>query len=218
VEESVIKVGEFWWPDHDKSEHKAIAELDELDEFLTLVPLERRSVCVQAGGNVGVWPKYLCGQFNLVYTFEPNWENFECLCRNTEGFDNLYRYQAALTNDPGPVSLVGDEYNCGAWQIEQSDWDTIPALCLDSFNLPRVDVIILDVEGMEWNVLLGAMNTLKRCKPIIMVEDKGCSVKYGMAKDGIVDAIYKVLKYRCVMTINGGRDKILMPTDATDLA
>ena len=45
-----------------------------------------------------------------------------------------------------------------------------PLLLLDSLELPRVDFIKIDVEGMELEVLQGAMSTLKRCKPMMLIE------------------------------------------------
>ena len=41
---------------------------------------------------------------------------------------------------------------------------------IDSFNLPRVDLIKIDVEGMELDVLQGAVETIKRCKPMMTIE------------------------------------------------
>lgn len=41
---------------------------------------------------------------------------------------------------------------------------------LDSYNLQDVDIIKIDVEGFEYDVLLGATDTIERCKPVVQVE------------------------------------------------
>jgi len=43
-------------------------------------------------------------------------------------------------------------------------------LALDEFNLPRVDVIKLDVEGMELEALEGAHRTIEKSRPILLIE------------------------------------------------
>jgi predicted secreted protein len=43
-------------------------------------------------------------------------------------------------------------------------------MTIDSLNLARLDMIKIDVEGMESDVLDGAKATLEKCLPIIIVE------------------------------------------------
>ena len=43
-------------------------------------------------------------------------------------------------------------------------------MSIDSLNLPRVDFIKIDVEGMELDVLKGAKQTLRRCEPMMLIE------------------------------------------------
>jgi FkbM family methyltransferase len=41
---------------------------------------------------------------------------------------------------------------------------------LDSYNFQDVDIIKIDVEGFEYDVMLGAVDTIDRCKPVVQVE------------------------------------------------
>ena len=72
------KINGFYWPDHDRDCHPVVPnQLSDLDYALNYT--KQNKVCIQAGGNVGVWPKKLSTIFDVVYTFEPDPENFNCL-------------------------------------------------------------------------------------------------------------------------------------------
>ena len=66
-------------------------------------------------------------------------------------------------------------------------------LTLDTLGLERVDLIKLDVEGMEEEALEGAKETIKRCKPVMYIEtvksDKEKIIKWCEALD------YKVIPH-----------------------
>ena len=71
----------FFWPEGAEVYGKRyLVHAADLDVAISLCP-QHRSV-VQAGGHVGVWPKYLSVQFQQVYTFEPDYMNFQCLNKN----------------------------------------------------------------------------------------------------------------------------------------
>jgi FkbM family methyltransferase len=55
-------------------------------------------------------------------------------------------------------------------KIDMGRLQPVQMISIDSLNLPRLDFLKLDVEGMEGQVLRGAMDTILRCKPIIQAE------------------------------------------------
>ena len=136
------------------------------------------SVCVQAGGNVGVWPHYLSNKFDEVYTFEPDIDNFECLNENVKK-DNVFAFNVGLGEKSSNGKMVGDKRNCGAYQMEEGG--SIQIIPLDDMEL-KPSLICLDIEGMELLALKGAEKTIKKNLPVIMIEDKGLSDKYGIKK------------------------------------
>jgi hypothetical protein len=47
---------------------------------------------------------------------------------------------------------------------------TIRTITLDSLELARIDLIKIDVEGMELDAVDGAAASLARCRPVLIVE------------------------------------------------
>ena len=125
----------YWWPDQDVHCHQVVPrQVKDIELALRYVDSPR--VCIQAGGNVGIWPKYLANIFEYVYTFEPDKENFECLEKNLEGIVNIGYWNAALGNDVSRGTLSGNKNNCGAYQIEPgNDFDIIKIDSLDAISV-----------------------------------------------------------------------------------
>src|ERR1700712_2892738 len=67
---------------------------------------------------------------------------------------------------------------------------SIPGICLDGFRLDRLDLLELDVEGMEIAVLESASQTLATLKPILVVEH--LQVHREALQDRLIDSGYRV--------------------------
>lgn len=50
---------------------------------------------------------------------------------------------------------------------------------IDSLDLPGCDLIVLDTEGTEPLAIDGAMQTIEKFKPVLMIEDRDISRHYG---------------------------------------
>jgi hypothetical protein len=50
---------------------------------------------------------------------------------------------------------------------------------LDDYRLEDLDLLKVDVEGYERRVLQGAHDTLRRCRPVVIVEQKDFASRYG---------------------------------------
>jgi len=196
-----MRVNGFEWPDQDIHCKQVVFDTTR-DLELALKLCKDTDICVQAGGNCGVWPAWLARKFEVVYTFEPDAENFRCLARNVPS--NVVMFQSALGYSRGLVNLRGDRGNCGAYYVN-GDGD-IPTLRIDDLELPGCDLIVLDVEGMESDAFEGAIVTIDRFKPVLMYEDKGLSERYGVAK-GAIENRMKEIGYKVAARIH--RDVIL---------
>jgi FkbM family methyltransferase len=49
--------------------------------------------------------------------------------------------------------------------------ERVPVLPLDELELDRLDLLKIDVEGMERDVVLGAEKTIRRCRPFLFIEN-----------------------------------------------
>jgi FkbM family methyltransferase len=137
-----------------------------------------RRVAVDVGAHVGLWSFYLAAQFGQVHAFEPVAEHRACFAENV-GAANVTLYDCALGDRDDAISIhtsvgsSGDSYVDGAGEI--------PMHRLDDLDLQLVDLIKLDCEGGELPALRGAEQTLLRCRPTIIVEQKpGRAQKFGL--------------------------------------
>jgi hypothetical protein len=48
--------------------------------------------------------------------------------------------------------------------------ERVTVALLDTFDLPAVSMIKIDVEGAEWGVIAGAVETIQRDRPLLLVE------------------------------------------------
>lgn len=129
---------------------------------------------VDIGGHVGFFSFNLAHKFEHVTAFEPVGAHRLCFEANVLVDEALAKkvtlHACALGKEEGSVSIhtskgsSGDSYVKGAGDI--------PMHTLDSFGLGDVDLIKCDVEGFERNVMEGAEATIKKWKPVVLIEQK----------------------------------------------
>lgn len=187
------------WPKGDRYTWPTVVE--ELAEIPVLVDLcKQRRVCVQAGGNGGLWVKELAGLFETVYTFEPDAILFRCLVNNVP-CENVIFTQAAVGSEAGFVAVdrwMG-EANPGANRVMAGGH--VPQVTIDGYGLENVDLIQFDIEGYELNALNGAEQTILRCKPVVCLELRNHSGHFGATDDQIREWM-QARSYRCVQRMN----------------
>lgn len=186
-------------------------DLATLDTVIARVP--QRRVAVQAGGNLGIFPKHLARSFDVVYTFEPDQTLFPWLTQNAPE-PNIIRFQAALGAGP---ALVGTSHvrrdgkpNVHEGITHIAGDGVIPTLALDALGLPVVDLFCLDVEGWELYALYGAAKTIATCRPVLCVEVNKNLGYVGIAEEA-VRCFLANQRYRFIERIHS--DEVYVPAE-----
>lgn len=189
----------FVWPDRIKTtacEH-ALDHLASLDVSLKICLTKKRlRTAVQAGGNVGLWPRKLAASFRRVITFEPDAISRECLAVNVP--PSVEVRAEALGEVSGWCGV--SHKSLGSHKVTAGD--TVRMIRLDDLVLTDVDLLQLDVEGYEAPALRGSAETIARCRPVIHVELRDLKQADGYRTRDIV-AWLRARGYRQVATASG---------------
>lgn len=154
----------------------------EADFFRTVV--KPGWTVLECGANYGahtVLLAKLVGEQGKVIAFEPQRLIFHALCANIalQCMTQVWPYWAAVGNRTGTIKVtqldpnaennfgglaMGDQHGCAT--------ESVAMLRLDSFaNMPRVDFVKIDVEGMEADVLDGGRKLIATHRPLLYVEN-----------------------------------------------
>jgi FkbM family methyltransferase len=168
--------------------------------------VNKNSVCVDVGANIGYWTLLFSQLGKKVYSFEPDNYNFSLLDLNVRMNDctNVITSNTAVGQMNSIANLYHSDVCAGMHRIYKSKWTNdsfqqVPMITLDSIVMEKVDFIKIDVEGAELGVLRGATKLLEH-KPIIYMEyDFDSVLEYG-ANHG---DIFELLKdYNITKSIN----------------
>lgn len=168
----------------------------EWDEHI--VELARRSapagsVAIDAGAHFGTVSCALATHFRQVHAFEANQDNVRYLQANAalRPFGRIVVHHTGLYSRAAQISLAGRDLqevklgpavdersafleasNSGGLMFvaEGSGVNAISAVTLDSFALEDVGFLKVDCQGADGEVLLGAMDTIGRCRPVVVFE------------------------------------------------
>lgn len=151
------------------------------EQEIGLVPFlaDRRRVSLDVGANKGVWSEALRCCSRQVHAFEPNPKIFRVLKRGLG--PGVVAHQAALSDASGTAELRVPKgrrgySNQGASlsrvKIGAAEYGSVRVdVCrLDDLDLGDVGFMKIDVEGHEFAVLEGARETIRRCRPNMIVE------------------------------------------------
>lgn len=180
-------------------------DLDHLRGALEQVPETRRGTAVDGGAHRGAWTRVLSESFAHVVAFEPH----RGYASDIPDRENIVVRPVALGRNLGRGKLVGGEENEGQTHLMPSEDAGAWIVPLDAYRLTDVDFVKLDVEGFEEPALLGAKDTLDRCRPWVMIERNDLArTHYGFDPDGAHKRL-RQLGYRRVARWN--KDHLYAP-------
>jgi FkbM family methyltransferase len=113
-----------------------------------------------------------------IYSFEPQGQNYELLKNNISinNRNNIMAYNLGCGDINCDISMpiidTTNNVNMGDFTpniVSTRNHSITKSVLLDQMNLPKIDLIKIDVQGWEKKVLIGANNILKD-KPVLIVE------------------------------------------------
>jgi FkbM family methyltransferase len=157
------------------------------------VSRSRGGRALDIGSHLGAVAVGLASMFDEVIGFEPNDFNFKILSANVviNGLKNVRLFNRGVysreTNlalgeqEKQEIAISKDEFgkfdghaagNLGAYLFtEQTDgvFGHV-ARTIDSYQFDEVSFIKIDVQGADGEVLMGALETIRRCQPVVVFE------------------------------------------------
>lgn len=156
--------------------------------------LPEGAVILDIGANIGVntlvMASACAGRGGTVHAFEPQRLVFQMLCGNValNSLDNVHCLNKAVGKAAGRIAIPKLDYNMcasfGSLELGRAQREPIgqnptidgpgteeAEVCtVDGMDFPRVDLVKMDVEGMELDALAGARRTLERFRPALFIE------------------------------------------------
>jgi len=132
-------------------------------------------VILDVGANIGNHTVFFSKIMNArVFAFEPLKEAYDILCKNIElnGIeDYVVARQIGISATNKNINIVKSVKNmCGSTEWWYDSQGTVRSFTIDHLFQDKIDLIKIDVQGMEIEVLKGAKRIIKRFSPIIMID------------------------------------------------
>ena len=153
-----------------RAHEREITRIDEL--------LPAGGIAMDVGAWWGPWTFWLSRRASQVITIEPLPHLVDFIGKVAPGHVRVIA--AAASDEAGTASLwtptsgPGSEGRAtmhpGPGAERSATVVEVPTMAIDSLDLPRLDLLKIDVEGHEVKVLAGAAATIARCRPVLIVE------------------------------------------------
>ncbi|MBR0849854.1 FkbM family methyltransferase [Bradyrhizobium diazoefficiens] len=170
----------------------------EVNVALELLDLRRKYygdgvIAIDCGANIGVhtieWASAMTG-WGSVVAIEAQERIYYALAGNIaiNNCFNAIAVHAAVSSEPGSMRIPNPNYfmpsSFGSLELRQGPTNefigqpidytdrtvAVRKMTLDELTLPRVDFIKIDIEGMEMEALAGAQETIRKYRPILLIE------------------------------------------------
>jgi FkbM family methyltransferase len=159
---------------------------------------------VDVGANLGLHTIALAKLAKLgerVFAFEPHPEIFPLADANCSSHANIRLFRLAASDSLRDVQMsalaeVANKAGISLIEGEGEGSHSIATVTLDSMQLPRIGLMKVDVEGHELACLRGAEATIRRDKPVLIVEIMGGNDLRTAAPE-IVAEIQRRIDYVC---------------------
>ena len=131
---------------------------------------------LDVGANVGLWTRWLKNNgAGRIDCFEPIANTATCLRINTQDLESIHIHEIGLSDANKRMMLYNLENTPDSgWYTSTPDETFVPygeMQCekLDAFDFSPT-FIKVNIQGGEMEFLLGAEETIKRCRPVFVIE------------------------------------------------
>ena len=128
---------------------------------------EKRNA-IDVGCRDGEYTRYLHKDFNHVFCFD--YRRRKLFHKNVD-LSKITHFKCALGEEHKIIKVSGGG-SITSGKIPQEKWYDEQLFTIDEFNFSDIDYIKIDVDGYELNVLQGAVNTIKKYNPLLIVEQE----------------------------------------------
>lgn len=204
-------------------------EEKELKIFNKVVSILNPQSFFDVGANEGWYSFHMMTRFPEIncYSFEPIPNTYNRSKRNLEinGLNTNHLYNVGISDEKKTVTFYFDEAESGATSMqnirEKTEINKVECelIKLDDFveqnSIKRMDLIKIDIEGSEIFAIRGALESIKKYRPVIFCEmlRKWCA-KFGYHPNDIIE-ILKPLGYECYAISDSGLIRIENVTEET---
>lgn len=192
-----------------------LTEIIESIELFDRYKSNDTNVILDIGCNVGAWTLPMARRYpnTTILAFDCQEYLIRCLNKTLDlnTITNVQSYVMAISDIDKTIKFGSIDYNFGgnfgAFELEPpaqntdfngrplpGKFDELDQRTIDRFNLTNVGLIKIDVEGMELKVIKGALDTLQRCRSVVLFENHKCDYS------AVVDLLNSI-NYRVVGTI-----------------
>ena len=157
----------------------------EIEEVRNILSERRRGTFVDVGASFGCWTMAMVPHVERVVAFEPQLPVYHMLCGSL-ALNHLDRkvelHNCALWSKRCELTIPMPDFakpdtNSGGISVLPQHAPELPREPIQAYRLydfispdEHVSFIKMDVEGAEYEVLLGSLEILARCRPVLFIE------------------------------------------------
>ncbi len=196
-----------------------LGESNPLEMYVLRKVLRPNDIAFDVGTNLG-WYALNCAQVvgskGKVYAFEPNPAVADRAVENCRlnHLTNVRVEEIALADKTGRLEFyIGDNFGSLVKKVARLDSRkikrmSVPVTTIDAYvkdlHIKKISLIKIDAEGKDLEVLRGAVQTLRRDHPYLIVEIFGLSWDTDVGRDKKILAYLGKLGYQAYAFVQGG--------------
>jgi FkbM family methyltransferase len=145
--------------------------------------VKKTDVVLDCGAHIGYHTLQLSKLCQTVHAFECNPKTYLYLKKNVQHVKNVVINKCGLSDRLGTTTInYCADFNTGMCALNDNPMEKpqqiqslnqevkVDLLTIDSLQIGRVNFMKIDVEGYERKLIDGAIETINRCKPIMVIE------------------------------------------------